>query len=196
MQSFSKRLTKLRKERDLTQAECAKLNHLQRSTYAGYEIEDKTPSFETLCLLANFFGVTTDYLLGISNVRTHNDAVFINNSNNFVERYEKLPNELKPLVLSSFDAFYSLLSHDMMQKNQERLKLYAELFSLIEKKRANIRTSIEGNTGSDPLFISTLMTEQTTFKNEVSGVLDRLMQTDLGNAAQKPSHALTKKSAM
>ena len=66
MQSFSNRLIALRKERGLTQAELAKATHLQRSTLSGYETEGKEPNFETLCALAEYFNVTTDYLLGIS----------------------------------------------------------------------------------------------------------------------------------
>ncbi len=196
MQSFSNRLISLRKERGLTQADCAKANLMQRSTYSGYETEGKEPSFESLCTLAKFFGVTTDYLLGVSDARTHNDAVFVNDTRNFSKHYEQLPAQLKRPVIASFDAFYALLSRDMMQRKEERLNLYAELFSLIEQKRASIRAAIEANDGSDPLFLSTLMTEQTNFKNEVSSILDRLMQADLGVAAQKGSHVSSAKSAM
>jgi len=196
MQSFSNRLIALRKERDLTQAECAKANHIQRSTYSGYETENKEPNYEMLCALADFFGVTTDYLLGISNVRTHNDAVFVNDTRNFSQNFEQLPAPTKQSVVAAFDAFYSILSRDMKLRKQERLDLYAELFALIEKKRALIRTSIEANTGSDPLFLSTLMTEQTNFKNEVSAILDRLMQADLSVATQKGSRASSEKSAI
>lgn len=86
MQSFAKRLIALRRERGLTQEECAKLNHMQRSTYSGYETEGKEPKFEALSALAGFFGVTTDYLLGVSDSRTHNDAVPVTDAGNLSGR--------------------------------------------------------------------------------------------------------------
>ena len=66
MQKFSTRLISLRKERGLTQEDLAKLIRKKRSTVSGYEIEDKEPEFETICFLAQYFGVSTDYLLGIT----------------------------------------------------------------------------------------------------------------------------------
>ena len=195
MQSFSNRLIALRKERGLTQAELAKLTHLQRSTLSGYETEGKEPTFETLCALASYFGVTTDYLLGISSARTHNDAVFVNDSHNFAACYEQLPAHIKATIAASFDSSYLILSRDMKMRKQERLAIYAELFDLIQRSRTSIRNSIEGSDSKDALFLSNLMTEQSNFKNEVSVLLDKLMQADMG-VAQKGSHASSAKSAI
>ena len=43
MQKFSQRLISLRKERDLTQHELAKIVKKQRTTVAGYETAGKEP---------------------------------------------------------------------------------------------------------------------------------------------------------
>lgn len=196
MQSFSNRLISLRKERELTQAELAKSVNLQRSTLSGYETEGKEPTYETLCTLANFFGVTTDYLLGVSSARTHSDAVFVNDTQNFAACYERLPAQTKALIAACFDSFYLILSRDMKKQKNQRLAIYAELFDLIQKSRASIRNSIEENRASDPLFLSNLMTEQTNFKNEVAVLLDKLMQADMGVTAQKGSHGSSAKSAI
>ena len=69
MDKFSERLVALRKEKDLTQAEFARLCGKQRTTVSGYETEGKEPDFALLCQMADYFGVTTDYLLGLSNQR-------------------------------------------------------------------------------------------------------------------------------
>ncbi len=196
MQSFSTRLASLRKEAGMTQAELAKTLRIQRSTYSGYENEGKEPPFEILCALASYFGVTTDYLLGISSARTHNDAVFINDTNNFARAFDTAPASIKRSVVASFDSFYLILSRDLMKRKQVRLDIYAELFSLIQKHRASIRNMIEDGNHNDPLFFSNLMTEQTNFKNEVSVVLDKLMQADMGVTAQTASSELSSKSAM
>lgn len=68
---FSKRLHDLRVERGITQKELADRLSLGRSTVAGYESKGKQPDNARLCLLADFFGVSVDYLLG----HTDNRAV-------------------------------------------------------------------------------------------------------------------------
>lgn len=63
------RLRRLRTERMLTQAALGEELGLSESTVCLYERGDREPSFNTLCRLADFFGVTTDYLLGRSDIR-------------------------------------------------------------------------------------------------------------------------------
>lgn len=65
--NFANRLKQLRKEHNLTQEELARKISKTRSTIAGYETERKEPDYETLILLANFFNVPLDYLLGRNN---------------------------------------------------------------------------------------------------------------------------------
>lgn len=196
MQSFSNRLIALRKERDMTQTELAKATYIQRSTLSGYETEGKEPNFETLCSLADYFGVTTDYLLGRSNARTNNDAVFVNDTRNFAESYNQAPSNIKAIIAACFDSFYLLLSRDVKRQKVRRLSLYSELMEIIEKRRATIRNSLESGDRSDPLFLSTLITEQNNFKNEVSVVLDKLMQADMGVNAQTTSDVSSGRSAI
>lgn len=64
MEPFGKRLKELRKEKHKTQVEMAQLldctdRHYQRMEYGYINV----PSL-TLIRLADYFGVTTDYLLG------------------------------------------------------------------------------------------------------------------------------------
>jgi len=180
MQSFSNRLIALRKERGMTQQELAKALVMSRSTLSGYETEGKEPPFDALCKFASFFDVTTDYLLGISSARTHNDVVFTNDTRNFSAAYDHLPATVKTLVAASFDSFYLILSRDMKLGRTDRLELYRELFGLIQKDRADIRNTLENKTAIDPLALSDVITKQSNFKNEVSVLLDRLMQADMG----------------
>ena len=42
---------------------------VQLSPYQCYESGDRRPDYEKLVALADYFGVTTDYLLGRSDVR-------------------------------------------------------------------------------------------------------------------------------
>ncbi|EWH21213.1 MULTISPECIES: helix-turn-helix domain-containing protein [Bacillus] len=57
------RLKELRESKKLTQEQVAKFLGTTRGTYAHYEINKRKPDYDTLIKLADFFGVTTDYLL-------------------------------------------------------------------------------------------------------------------------------------
>lgn len=58
------RLRRLRESRDLLQKDLAELLGVDRTTYVKYETGKSEPGHETLVRLANFFNVSTDYLLG------------------------------------------------------------------------------------------------------------------------------------
>ena len=57
-------LKKLRQERQLTQQQIADLLKMNRVSYTQYELDKRDPDTSTLKLLADFFNVSTDYLLG------------------------------------------------------------------------------------------------------------------------------------
>ena len=67
---FSERLKELRKSRNLTQIEFAKLFSISTGTIAMWETGKRHPDSETLIRIAKYFNVTTDHLLGFdSNLR-------------------------------------------------------------------------------------------------------------------------------
>ncbi|MEG1559372.1 MAG: helix-turn-helix transcriptional regulator [Clostridia bacterium] len=181
MKQFSNRLIALRKERDMTQANLAKAVNMKRSTVSGYEIEGKEPRQETLCSLAQYFGVTTDYLLGLSDSRTHEEAVFQTDAGNFKAVYDGLPRELKDTVAKLYDDFYVLLCRDMKLRREEQLNLYQEFMNLLQSSRNEIKLKVEsgGEALADPLYLSELMTLQSNLKNNVASLLDQLMQVDM-----------------
>lgn len=61
---LSTRLSYLRKQHKLNQTEMAKKLGMGRTTYAMYEQGNRSPDYNTLNQIADFFDVTTDYLLG------------------------------------------------------------------------------------------------------------------------------------
>ena len=77
MSTFGERLRMLREEKKLTQAELGKIFNLCQSTFGYYETNKKAPSQKTLQKLANYFNVSTDYLLGRTNNPDPADAVQI-----------------------------------------------------------------------------------------------------------------------
>lgn len=58
------RLAELRHERELTQKELANIIGIDPSTIANYEVGSRSPDYFTLVKIADYFGVSTDYILG------------------------------------------------------------------------------------------------------------------------------------
>ncbi|HHY32363.1 MAG TPA: helix-turn-helix domain-containing protein [Firmicutes bacterium] len=67
MATFAERLKSLRDQRGLTQDGLASALGVSRSTIAGYEApsKEREPDFALVRRLADFFGVSSDYLLAI-----------------------------------------------------------------------------------------------------------------------------------
>lgn len=70
---FPERLAQLRKEYKITQKELAMKLGVSRGTIGMYEIGQRDPDSETINKIADFFNVSTDYLLGRSNIRNPYD---------------------------------------------------------------------------------------------------------------------------
>ena len=66
---FGKRMRELRTDKDITQATLAKYMHVTQATVANYETGRKSPDFDKLKWLCEYFNVTSDYLLGFSDLR-------------------------------------------------------------------------------------------------------------------------------
>lgn len=64
------RIRNLREDKDLTQHQMAQFLFINRRTYSSYETGVRTMPPEILIHLANIHGVSVDYLLGLTNVKT------------------------------------------------------------------------------------------------------------------------------
>lgn len=63
------RLRELRSEKELLQADIAKIINKSERTVGFYETGERDMGTETLSILADFFKVSIDYLLGKSDIR-------------------------------------------------------------------------------------------------------------------------------
>lgn len=63
-ESFPSKLKKARQDTGFTQIEIEKELNIPRSTLANWEIGRTQPDIESLGILADFYGVSTDWLLG------------------------------------------------------------------------------------------------------------------------------------
>lgn len=69
---FGENLKALRKQRNLTQADLGLHIGLSKAVISKYENGLGYPTFDILIRFADFFGVTTDYLLGVAQGKTIN----------------------------------------------------------------------------------------------------------------------------
>lgn len=69
MATFSERLLLLRNEKKFTQAAVAKATGITSRTYQRYEAGEREATVSALIRMADFYGVSIDYLVGRSGDR-------------------------------------------------------------------------------------------------------------------------------
>ena len=92
--TLGKRLKNLRMERGLYQKHISDLLGIGISTISAYERNDKKPKQESLIKLADYYGVTVDYLLG-------QDKTIDNLEEEFPEGIQVLRRASKELTLKA-----------------------------------------------------------------------------------------------
>ncbi|MBR7149477.1 MAG: helix-turn-helix transcriptional regulator [Oscillospiraceae bacterium] len=63
VKTFAKRLQNLREKRRISRCVLSELCGLSKNQISRYERGEQMPNADALCALAEFFGVSTDYLL-------------------------------------------------------------------------------------------------------------------------------------
>ena len=70
MKIFAERLRNLRLEKKVKQKELRQILGLKsRSAITNYEKNNREPDYETLVKIAEYFDVSTDFLLGVSDIK-------------------------------------------------------------------------------------------------------------------------------
>lgn len=110
------KLKQLRLSRHITQNDIASQLHINRGTYAHYEINKRQPDYETLKLLADYFEVSVDYLLGKSE-SLQKETTSTNT--------EDMDNSLLQKILS------------LSPQSRERAEEYLDMLKALEEKKAN-----------------------------------------------------------
>lgn len=71
---FAKRLLILLEEKNITQLQLAKEIGISNVTISRYLSNERRPQIDVAIKMANFFGVSLDYLMGISSVKKFTDG--------------------------------------------------------------------------------------------------------------------------
>lgn len=127
---YGDRLRKLRDESGLSQKELTDRLNINRSTYARYETSSTQPDYDTLNKLADFFGVSTDYILGrtsLKNQQVYENAGITNEEYTNLTPYQK---EVVDFFLTREDLFF----HDRPERLLDALEQF-EIFYEVWKKQ-------------------------------------------------------------
>ena len=90
-ETLGERIKRLREGKNRTQEQVAAVLHLTRKAIGTYERNEREPNLDTIILLARYFHVTTDYLLGVGRNRTIN-------ANGLTEKEYLLMKELVSII--------------------------------------------------------------------------------------------------
>ena len=121
---YGQRLEALRNDRGLAKKEMAQILGIHESTYGKYELGKREPDFEMISRLAQYFDVSTDYLLGRTDVPK-------------LEPPKNAKTELPPELSWSFINGYKEIDDDdraMLNSMMERMKEAKRARDLVKAK--------------------------------------------------------------
>ena len=105
---FSNRLKELRKKLNMTQTEFAKEFNIANGTVGNWESGNRQPDYITINKIADFFGVSIDYLLG----RTDFSADTLSErETNLVNSFRKLDESHQKAVLYYASCLVEICQH-------------------------------------------------------------------------------------
>ncbi len=93
MKKYKNRIRDLREDRDLRQTDVSKATGIDQKTLSNYETGKTSPDSYALIRLADFFGVSIDYLVG----RTEID---IKSKEDMTSRLEGMKNMIDEIIKS------------------------------------------------------------------------------------------------
>lgn len=131
---MSNRLKKLRREKELTQADLAKVLNTNQSQYGKYENGKTNLSLENAQILSEYFGVTLSYLLGLDDDSGTDGSRKMKLSK--LDPFEKTPNRIGELINSS-DKSLKQISQEI-NINYETLSAYKRQLRRPKKENAKI----------------------------------------------------------
>lgn len=103
MNLIPERLIEMRKALGINKTEAATMLNMSAMGYGRYERGERTPSYQTLCYIADKFNTSAEYLCGISDVSVSESITVHSNENPdlfiLVERLKKSPDDITRRLL-------------------------------------------------------------------------------------------------
>ena len=94
MENMGRRIRDLREDMDLTQTAVAKITGIDQKTLSNYETGKTNPDSYAIIKLAEFFGVTTDYLLGYECSKKQKNRHILDKIERIVKELREIKSEL------------------------------------------------------------------------------------------------------
>lgn len=76
---FGERIKKLREQHNHTQEDLAAYLGVSRATVSNYETEEREPDFSMITKISTLYNVSTDYIIGLTNIRNIDECVLLRN---------------------------------------------------------------------------------------------------------------------
>lgn len=125
----------LRQQKNINQAELGKIVGVGKTTISNYETGYSVPDLETLIKLADYFGVTTDYLLDRTESCNMSEHI-VNNS----------PNQQKQLSENELEL---LENFRLITNERDQIKMLGRIIEIVEQMTGNFKS--DDNVQSTPL---------------------------------------------
>ena len=130
MRTLGKTIRELRESLKLSQKELAERIGVSNVVLSRYELDDRKPDFDTLEKIADFFNVTTDYLLGRSNIKNPEEITYAGIKN---DEYAALTPYQKE-VMDFFMQSESLSFHDKPENLLDALEEFEIFYEMLKKR--------------------------------------------------------------
>jgi len=98
------RLYELRQAKDITQQRLAIDLGIDQTSISSYECGKYYPTIEVLIKIAEYFGVSTDYLLGLTDIKTPLKSAPNEQASYLLSLYEALPTNAKERAIGYLEA--------------------------------------------------------------------------------------------
>lgn len=132
---LGKRIAELRKNKGISQYELAERLGFSRGKLANYEQGSRQPDYETLQQIADYFEVTTDYLLGRSdNPESLNKVIVAGKEIELTPEEFKVFEELKK---------HSIAFHDLASDPEKKVKQLIKMYEFIQKDLKELDEKLE-----------------------------------------------------
>ena len=166
---FFRRIEDLRIDHDLTQQQVADMLGCKREVYRRYEKGIRTIPIDFLIKLADYFGGSTDYLLGREPAADPLQGLDITvdrvDNDNFIEAYEKLPECVKQVFIDTMLKLSQAGAERAKAENLISIRFY-------ESTRVSAGTGLYDDNNEYPSYKQvpkTTLTQQADFCCYISG---------------------------
>lgn len=111
--NFSNKVKRIKKEKELTQAELSKLLNCSLSKIAMLETSKREPVKEDLLRISEFFNVSVDYLLGKTSIENY---ITTDEISKIIKSYESLPKEAQEHINSYIEFLVDRYKNEYLEQ--------------------------------------------------------------------------------